>query len=100
MIIRKLWMIAWELWQHRNQQEHKDDVEKEKAKIQRDVLQEIHIGIGHIEELRKYFLPIELQKVQGNNIAYRALESDDVFQPGMIRILLCSRNLKIIKPVS
>jgi hypothetical protein len=51
VIVRKIWPIAWEMWQHQSQKEHKDNNEKEMIKLHQEVQNEIAKGRQNIKEL-------------------------------------------------
>jgi hypothetical protein len=70
-VVRKLWMIAWELWQHHNSKEHNDDKTKELARLEREIMSEIEIGTQNISVLQKFFTAKEINKVQGGNHGYK-----------------------------
>jgi hypothetical protein len=65
MVVRKLWRITWDMWQHCNLKEHKDDKEKESSQIASVILNEIETGTQNIKELDIFFTEAELAKVQG-----------------------------------
>jgi hypothetical protein len=50
MVVDRLWKIAWEMWQHRNHKEHKDNINKELAQLWKQVEQEIEIGTQKLQE--------------------------------------------------
>ena len=54
--IRRIWMIAWEMWQHRNDIEHQNDVVKENAELDRRIKDEIETGDENIPELTTMIL--------------------------------------------
>jgi hypothetical protein len=70
-LVRRLWKIAWELWQHRNSKEHNDDMTKELARLEREIINEIEIGPQNISVLQKFFTTNEVNKVQGGNQGYK-----------------------------
>jgi hypothetical protein len=71
LVVRKLWKIAWELWQHRNLKEHNQDKEKETERIRIQIATEIEIGHQHINELYQFFKDTEINKLQGSNQGYQ-----------------------------
>jgi hypothetical protein len=65
---KKLWQIAWELWQHRNNEEHKDD--QEKIQHVQIIQEEIQLGTENFLKLNKLFEAKEIEKVKSNNSGY------------------------------
>jgi hypothetical protein len=63
-------MIAWEIWQQRNEAEHKDDLDKELTKIKNEIETELAIGPQNIPGIGQWFTENELTKLQGNNPHY------------------------------
>jgi hypothetical protein len=63
LVVRKLWMIAWEMWQHRNQRENKDDSQRELETLLQEVKKENEIGTHNIRELNILFSNREIAKV-------------------------------------
>jgi predicted Ser/Thr protein kinase len=70
MVIRKLWKIAWDIWQHRNHQEHCDDKQKEWERIQQEVQLEIQKGNEGIVDTAFMFMEDEIEKVKDGHMAY------------------------------
>jgi hypothetical protein len=71
MIIRKLWMIAWDMWQNRNQKEHEDDANNELEKVRTTIEEEIGKGFEDLKEIDMFmFTEEEIQRVREGNIGY------------------------------
>ena len=51
--IRRVWLIAWDLWQHRNDIEHANDAAKEKAELDRLTSEEIDKGHQNSEAVEQ-----------------------------------------------
>jgi hypothetical protein len=67
ILIRRLWKIPWELWQHRNHKEHLQDHEKMVTQLMQDVQEQITQGHNEIEELVRLFNPDEIDKISSNS---------------------------------
>jgi hypothetical protein len=65
LVIRKLWKIAWEIWQHRNKRSHLQDEQYELERVRSQVSDEIIKGFEEICEDKYLFSDSELEKVQG-----------------------------------
>jgi hypothetical protein len=70
MVIRKLWRIAWEIWQHRNEKEHDNDIGKEKEKLIQKVNEEIERGMDGAIDIANMLEENEIQKVLLGNVGY------------------------------
>jgi hypothetical protein len=69
-VIRKLWMIAWNMWENRNKKEHEEDKLRESEMIQTAVDQEIALGTQNIYNLESNFSDLELERAKGKNSSY------------------------------
>ena len=63
ILIRRLWKIPWELWQHRNHKEHMQDHEKMVNQLFQEVQEQITQGHNEIDELVRFFNPEETDRV-------------------------------------
>jgi hypothetical protein len=70
MIIRKLWRIAWTLWEHRNKQAHLHDKANEKDQLQLQVESELVQGTQLISNLETLLSELELERVRGTHSGY------------------------------
>ena len=70
MTIRKLWIIAWELWRHRNAEAHRMDQEIMVAKFQDQINSEIEIGAQGYGDLERWFSPNEVEQARKGNLVY------------------------------
>jgi hypothetical protein len=52
LVIRRLWKIAWELWQHRNKEAHKNDTSIQLENLLQQVRQEMERGTQGIQSLQ------------------------------------------------
>jgi hypothetical protein len=62
MVIRKLWKIAWSLWQYRNTQEHAKDMDNEWSRLKEAVDAELEVGHQGIVGLDVLFRQQEIEK--------------------------------------
>jgi hypothetical protein len=69
-IIRKLWIIAWEIWQHRNTKEHDNDIGREKTKLIQAVQEAIDRGGEGNIDATHMFSDNEIQKVVTGSNGY------------------------------
>jgi hypothetical protein len=67
LVIRRLWKIAWDLWQHRNEMEHKNDQQLELAQLQVQAKTEIEIGHRGYTSLKFLFTSDVVEKVIKGN---------------------------------
>jgi hypothetical protein len=66
---KKLWKIAWAMWENRNRKEHEDKTLAADA-VRKEVETEISLGTQNICKLRGMFLDSEIVKARGNNVSY------------------------------
>jgi hypothetical protein len=71
LVVRRLWKIAWALWEHRNDKEHTNDKEKEYTELQMAVEEEIAKGWSDLQDADFMFTEDELNKARGKNLAYK-----------------------------
>jgi hypothetical protein len=71
LVIRRLWKIAWHLWENRNKKEHDRDVEREHMALQVAINAEIDKGSEGIADSHVLFSDSELSKARGCNLAYK-----------------------------
>jgi hypothetical protein len=69
-VIKRLWKIAWHMWDNRNKKEHEGDQSREEERIRAEVEKEIALGTQHILKLEPVFNESELQKARGSNLIY------------------------------
>jgi hypothetical protein len=70
LVIRKLWNIAWELWQHRNQKEHADDKTKAVEQLMTVANREFELGTQNFVTLQKFLGSKEIAKITPGNHQY------------------------------
>ena len=70
LTIRKLWLIAWALWQHRNEEAHKNDQSQLMETLHLKVQEEIDIGTQGYQELQPWFSHEETTRVLNGNHIY------------------------------
>jgi hypothetical protein len=70
LVVRKIWKIAWAMWQHRNQKEHYNDNIKELNELRSKVDLEISKGTQQIRELEILFSNNTLEKVKQGDRGY------------------------------
>jgi hypothetical protein len=71
LVIRRIWLIAWRLWEKRNNREHKDDKANAVQKLMNDVHNEIQLGPQGINDLMPLFTITNIPKVQNHtHVAY------------------------------
>jgi hypothetical protein len=63
--IRRIWTIAWEMWQHRNAIEHHNDVAKENAELDQKITEEIEKGSDHTDDIT----PMLLQMAESESLS-------------------------------
>jgi hypothetical protein len=69
LTVRKLWIIAWEMWKHRNAEAHNNDQEEIKEKLKEQITQEFELGHQGYADLERWFSRQELDQVsQGISI--------------------------------
>jgi hypothetical protein len=71
LVIKRLWKIAWSLWENRNLKEHEQDTYREASKLQSQVEEEISVGAEGVPGLAFMFSEGEIEKVRGTNMAYK-----------------------------
>jgi hypothetical protein len=71
LVIRKLWKIAWSMWEHRNTKEHSNDIENETNTIRAQVDVELARGGEGLYGSAHMFTEQEIEKVKGSNLAYQ-----------------------------
>ena len=54
LVIRRLWKIAWDVWQHRNEAAHCNDTQALRDILLRQVQDEFDTGIAGIRELQPF----------------------------------------------
>lgn len=73
-IIKKLWDVAWDLWEHRNGIEHEHDVAEEHQELNNRIAQEIESFENVQHSSYDYmFSEDELIKVQNSTLGYKRL---------------------------
>ena len=70
LTIRKLWKIAWDIWDHRNQEAHKHDTQLEMDNLLRQAQNEIEIGARGQQDLQHFLSQEEQYKVLRGNAQY------------------------------
>jgi Reverse transcriptase (RNA-dependent DNA polymerase) len=69
-IIRKLWKIAWNLWENRNKKEHEKDKATADERVKHEVESELLLGTQNIYHLRELYSDLEISKARGSNLSY------------------------------
>jgi hypothetical protein len=73
LVIRKLWIIAWDLWQNRNNEEHQNDEENERQRLLEEVEKEIQLGTEGYTTMEIFFSQLAVDKVRKGHTAYITL---------------------------
>jgi Reverse transcriptase (RNA-dependent DNA polymerase) len=72
LVIRRLWKIAWDIWQHRNEMEHKHDQQIELQRLRELANTEIEVGPKGYGTMQFLFTPDMINKVMNGNRDYVA----------------------------
>ena len=72
LVIRRLWKIAWDIWQHRNEMEHRHDQQKELFRLRELAKVEIEVGSKGYGSMQFLFTPEMVDKVLHGNKDYVA----------------------------
>jgi hypothetical protein len=62
-LIKRIWKIPWDLWQHRNHQEHLQDQERLVGQLRAEVHAQVAQGYDNVPELELMFGPLEIDQV-------------------------------------
>ncbi len=65
--IRRVWLIAWELWQHRNEIEHANDAAIEKIHLDKLIAEQIDIGHQNIDAVEHILRTPDLLDIMSNS---------------------------------
>jgi hypothetical protein len=62
--IKRIWKIAWEMWENRNKFEDENDVERTNKTIEERVAEEVELGTQNFIQLWYWFNTNELNKAK------------------------------------
>ena len=70
-VCRRIWLIPWEMWKHRNDVEHSNDTQKEIAKLDQLISEEIAKGADQSEEISQMLTAFQLGDGGARTLAYK-----------------------------
>jgi ribonuclease HI len=70
-VCRRIWMIPWDMWKHRNDIEHLHDVQNETAAIDNDIQDELNKGSDCHPDLEDMIMAGRLMETENRSLAYK-----------------------------
>ncbi len=71
-VCRRIWMIPWSMWHHRNSAEHANDIQQETERIDKEIHLEMEIGSSNNAAIDQLFGAIQsLDELKSRTLAYK-----------------------------
>ena len=70
-VCRRIWHIPWDMWKHRNNIEHANDLKIEMEKIDKAIDDELNSGSGNCDELETMLAEFRHHEHQNKSLTYK-----------------------------